>query len=565
VLRRDPDALQNHDNTELARGKRLWALGWSHKSIARVTGLSVEQLRECRRGGKAEQQTEAPLKTTLSNDTCKRTINVHVNPKPRGKCPKQMLPRPAKSRLDLPHGGKAPQRLTPPQHKLPLELLHNILHHLSSKDIKALRQTCRTMASIGLEYIGAEVELISYRASFRSLSDITRHSALSRRIISLFYMCDRLNFDSLQLEKCWATPYHFSNQIPQRPTYELQSLREWFHSCRNIRQITVASETGYKRRLTTSNTFLAAHGQAIIEDEQKLNWTRTGVRQVLNVANAVVAAGTKLDSLTIAGVTYRLWDRHSDEEVSNLKLIVRPLRRLRVFTVAWTESEANYEDDRDEFQTMTDSGCDIADAALANSERFRDMLAEATELRVLKLQFSPHFVYDGDDGYLTIQIRLEDVLRNIQFSHLYDLAIGWCATTEAFLRKTILRHKTTLRRLTISHIRLLQGNVPHFIESIAGKLPHLRQVTLRGFNHALLWHNSRNEPDDQNTEVEEREGLKHAAESYVLGVGPRPRWNEHFIGRNNEIILWPGGRCNYKPPTRPEDDTRPDDPMWDYA
>lgn len=494
--------------------------------------------------------------------TCERTVNVHIDPRIQSKCSKQILSRRVKSQPGLPHVREALKRITPPHHKLPPELLHNILHHLSSKDVKALRQTCTTMAFIGLEHIGTKVPLVSRRASFRSLTDMVKHPALSRRITSLLYMCDRLNFDSLQLEKCWASKYHFFEHIPQRPTYELQSLHEWFQGCRNIRQITVASGTGYKRRLTTFDTTPAAHRQAVNGDEKNLNWTRTGVRQILNIANAVVAAGTQLDSLTIAGITYRLWDRHSDDEMSNLKLIVRPLRRLRVFTVAMSESAAHYH--HDEFQSMGDSGSDIADAALANSERFRDMLAEATELRVLKLQFWPHFVDNGYDGYITIQMRLEDVLGNIQFSHLYDLAIGWCATTSAFLRDAILRHKTTLRRLTLSHIRLFYGNLPHFIDSIAGKLPHLRQVTLRGFNHSRRWHKSRNEPDNPNAEYEEREDLKHAAESYVLGVGPRPLWNEYFIGGDNGIIPWPGGRCNYEPPTRPEDDTIPDDPKWDY-
>lgn len=390
---------------------------------------------------------------------------------------------------------------------------------------------------------------------------MAKHPALSRRITSLFYTCDRLNFDSLQLEKCWATPNHFSEDIPPRPMYEFQSLLGWFKGCRNIRQVTVTSGTSYECHLTTVNTTLAVRGQAMTEDEKKLNWTQTGVRQVINIANAVIATQTQLDSLTISGITYRLWDQHSDEEVSNLKLLVRPLRRLRVFTVTRTESPAHY--NRAESQSMGDSGPDIADAALANSERFRDMLTEATELRVLKLQFWPHFV--NDDGYLTIQIRLDDVLGNTQFSHLRDLAIGWCATTSAFLRNAILRHKTTLRRLTLSHIRLLHGNVPHFIDSIAGKLPHVCQVTLRGFNHSRLWHRSRNESDNPNAEHEEREDLRHAVESYVLGVGPRPLWNEYFIGGNSEVILWPGGQCNYyEPPTRAEDDAIPDEPKWDY-
>lgn len=52
ALRRDPDALQD---IGLDRIKRLWALDWSRKSIAQVSGLGVKPMRTLQRNGQAKQ------------------------------------------------------------------------------------------------------------------------------------------------------------------------------------------------------------------------------------------------------------------------------------------------------------------------------------------------------------------------------------------------------------------------------------------------------------------------------------------------------------------------------
>jgi hypothetical protein len=199
-------------------------------------------------------------------------------------------------------------------------------------------------------------------------------------------MCDRLNFDLLPIEKCWADLGHVFESIPKRPTYELQSLLELFQACRNIQEVTVASETGFKRRVKTSQAVLAARRHAVAEEDRYHSWTGIGVRQTLNIANAVVITGTKLHSLTLAGVTHRLWDRHSDEEMSNLELLVRPLRRLRIFTMARMERDHGFRDGETVEFAVQNNGV-AAEDAIVNSCRFGSMLAEAAELRILKLQF----------------------------------------------------------------------------------------------------------------------------------------------------------------------------------
>jgi hypothetical protein len=68
----------------------------------------------------------------------------------------------------------------------------------------------------------------------------------------------------------------------------------------------------------------------------------TGVREVLNIADAVASDGVKLDSLTLLGATYQLWDPklRNEKEVTQLKDLVRTLRRLRLEI----QTDRNHED-----------------------------------------------------------------------------------------------------------------------------------------------------------------------------------------------------------------------------
>jgi hypothetical protein len=67
----------------------------------------------------------------------------------------------------------------------------------------------------------------------------------------------------------------------------------------------------------------------------------------------------------MAGITHRLWDILSDKEVSNLKSLVRPPRRLRILMIARTESDADCVHWKD-LQTTVHTNRVIAANALAN-------------------------------------------------------------------------------------------------------------------------------------------------------------------------------------------------------
>ena len=62
-----------------------------------------------------------------------------------------------------------------------------IFSELDIEEILAIRTTCSIFASVGLDYLGNEVPLVFHREKFRILTEIAKHSKLSKQMRSLFY------------------------------------------------------------------------------------------------------------------------------------------------------------------------------------------------------------------------------------------------------------------------------------------------------------------------------------------------------------------------------------------
>jgi hypothetical protein len=243
--------------------------------------------------------------------------------------------------------------------------------------------------------------------------------------------------------------------------------------------------------------------------------------------------------------------------VSDVKALIQPLRRLRISTLSMTESE-------DRLMSAI-----IANEATANFQggRFREMLAVATNLRVLKLHFSP-FTFAGEratyqQDYLGArEIYLKNVLGDLRFPHLYELAISSCGTTSNYLEEVLLRHKDTLRRLTLSHINMVTEDFRQFFRNIAGQLPELRKVTLHGITDPEPW----GPPGRKSTGAEEfldNSLVKYELENFVLSGGVPPQWHNHFTWVGRQMIVTQ--KEDYLQSGLPEDNIMSDDPKLDYA
>lgn len=121
--------------------------------------------------------------------------------------------------------------------------------------------------------------------------------------------------------------------------HERNCLLELFQGCRYLREITLACKAGCSRRLNACRT---TFDEAMIEPDERHNWGNAGVFQLINLAHAVAASEIQLDSLTLAGIGYLLWNPRNHDQVANIKALIQPLRRLRLTTLSMTEAEEKF-------------------------------------------------------------------------------------------------------------------------------------------------------------------------------------------------------------------------------
>lgn len=460
--------------------------------------------------------------------------------------------------------------------KLAPELLHCIFEYLPLDDVLSLRRTCIRLSSAGLDYFGTEVPLVAHHDKFQALTEIAKHPVLSKRMKSLFYICDRphairdrawTNSWSARQDICGVSGSHDAySEIAwshlklceiyasvEHQEHERDCLRELFQGCQNLREVTLACQAGCSRRLNASRT---AFGEIMIKPDERHNWEDAGVPQLINLAHAAVASKLQLDSLTLSGLGYLLWNPRNHDHVSDVKALVKPLRRLRLSTLSMTQFEEKF------------ASSIVASEATANFQagRFQEMLAVATNLRVLKLHFSP-FTFAGEQAEYQQkflgprEIYLKNVLGDLRFPHLYELAISSCGTTSRYLEELLFRHKDTLRRLTLSHIHMVTEDFRQFFHNIAGQLPELRNVTLNGISNHEPW----GPPGRKSTGATEdldNSLAKYEVENYVLSGGISPQWHNHFAWVGQLVIITQNE--DYLQSGLPEDNTMPDDPKLDY-
>lgn len=226
--------------------------------------------------------------------------------------------------------------------------------------------------------------------------------------------------------------------------------------------------------------------------DQDKDWSDAGADQIHALAHAIEHSGLKLDSLTLAGISHTIFDRSTERGYTMshaLRAVVRPLRRLRLFIQAWPPEVS----DRAESSSSSDlnsSGSDSSEdihqteairlksVSVFEQGHARKVLAEARELRALKLELP---VWDPSVG-LPKHVRLDRTLRDVHFPHLYELALSQCAVKGNWLVDFLLRHKTTLRRISLSNMSIAKAR-PSWrgvFARISCQFPHLQETNLYG-------------------------------------------------------------------------------------
>ena len=324
----------------------------------------------------------------------------------------------------------------------------------------------------------------------------------------------------------------------------------FFKGCRKLREVTIASHVGCNRRL---NGELKAFSQAMTVIDEDWNRKDAGVHQVLTVAKAVQESGVALDSLTISYVSQELFDTSH----SAFRALVRPLRRLRIAIHALPPRRVQcgdlYDSDRDDDIDDDDNEAGEGEGPrnaqyVVRMNHLRELLAEAHELRVLNLQPALNDVHVRSFG----GARLEDAVGDAIYSHLYELSISMCEVETKYLVDLILRHKATLRRLSLCSLHLTtkdQSDWQTIFTMLSAQLPRLHVVKLAGdfLINRLVDFSLDSDPRTTHS-------YRDALEDFVLNGG---EWPQEL-----SPVMRPEGREML--PEIPDDYMQLDDPALDY-
>lgn len=459
-------------------------------------------------------------------------------------------------------GRRKPPYLKPPTHPiltaLPPELLHNIFECLQLRDVRSARLSCCLLARIGLDHFNDQVPLVFTRDKFTALTEIAEHPVIAKRMRSLwwafgmlkhkdyaawnsarpatfpvYFCCDldeligppsgRSERDHRAASRAMAKRHQeyvaSKSAIPEsdlsaafathqgmcqdqdailEERFDLHCLQALFKGCPNIREavVTDPGDTIHGSRMTT-----AAFEKGMTTLLQYTpGWEYAGLREVLTLTSAIVAARVELDSLTLSGVSYRLLDANVrgiylrrlfkgeylptdggteptlGRSASGLLALVRPLRRLCLgLTALPDEDDENYDVEETGPEEFVDSVNE-----LFNSGQPNQILREAKELRVLKLRLPLCLTYEmsfDEASYADVQ----SLLGSVTYPHLYEFSLAHGLAHGTHFVEFLLRHKATLRRLNLSYMHFpSQETWVDVFTKIGGKLPKLQEVRLRG-------------------------------------------------------------------------------------
>jgi len=514
---------------------------------------------------------------------------------------------------------------------LPPELLHNILSGLDTASLSSARLTCRLFSILGLDHFGDEIPLVFHRDKFRALAEIAAHPVLSKRMRSLYYAGDHLNRQGWYEWLTRRSPeMHYRNAVMEFPTeielksrvsrlgpqdtlgvvdvmdlpgtrmvaeaaafghfnelcddqekmveerLDLKCLRAMFKGCPKLREVTVAFQSddrGPQRRLKASRTAFAeaktvAHGDT---------HTSAGMRHLMALTRALQYSGRSLESLTVVGANYRaLYTGAMIEGINHdfpaglpgtnyfyLGVLVRPLRRLRVFI--HTASGSRYYADEPTLSVFTE-----APELRVSRIRLPDRLPDRDLDRVLEPSEKTDDARVREAIYRGINLNY--VFRRMTYPHLYELSLANCSVCGPTFIDFILRHKKTLRRLSLQNLMLgafrhsHNKSWPTLLTYLAGRFPNLHKVTIRGFffERKYLMMNWSMPQTAGVTETEMCCPARDAVENFIL-MGSTPPWL-HPLSETRDLQKprWEPKGEGYVAPGIPDNDRPLDDPAREY-
>lgn len=421
--------------------------------------------------------------------------------------------------------------------ELPVEILHNIFDFLDKKAALLARQTCVTLGVVGSEHVLHELAAVYKRDRLQRLVDISQHATISKTIRSVYWQSDRLLEPAMSYEKWnkvravarpWAE-YNIYHEIPllndntldptsaraQRAfkrahklydrnmkghfskaelelayesykalvqdqkditdnNFDLDSFTTFFKGCPKVDNVTVATAYGtggFKdaARMAFKEAMISPYGDCNILD--------SGVHQFWTILRALHLAQRTPKCFTATDVSYRIF-QESRAGYQTQPIITHLMGNLREFRLGLSIHEDELDPAREGEGIDIGSDC----RRYYSPGLLAQWLSGAPQLRVLKLRmYHNHFVD------VMPEARLKEVVGSTKWPKLREIGLNDILTTEDELLDFLLRHKDSLRRLSLSYIYLQEGSWTSFLERIGGKLPKLKKIKLRGDLSDLEW------------------------------------------------------------------------------
>ena len=383
-------------------------------------------------------------------------------------------------------------------HLLPLELHHHIFALVDDLDIPDLRETCRTFANVGLDYLLPQVEITFTRKSSDNLAQVVKHPTFGPRVKSLVYHIDALEpyrnkdewlqaiSDSLYLRDSWKSRmpaqnaperewrlYHRNHTKACSPEWrytqkqlvtgyaaykrlwaEQRDLRQkdfgivdiktMLAQLPNLKRITLSS---YQEAFTGTHIFDETYKPTLVEAFGDAHYhNHCGVPQLLTLLHGLrsTTAKTTLENLDIGLISWKIL-QESDENFELMREIVRP---LKVFRTAFVTSQLYDWEGPDGGENEPILEGDTECQAFLDEGRHLALLQSMPNLRVLALAFHSKELRHFD---------LVSTFRDSYWPHLREVRLHSYHSTDEDLLVFLKRHVQSLKVFDVADYRLLRG------------------------------------------------------------------------------------------------------------
>ncbi|KAL8648762.1 MAG: hypothetical protein Q9226_005859 [Calogaya cf. arnoldii] len=384
---------------------------------------------------------------------------------------------------------------------LPPEILGMICEELWDEDIPALRLQCRYLCEIVTYYFLWDVLVRFNRTSVDSLRELSEHPFLNQNVKTITYEPNLLDVLSRQEWEKNVPCRHSTSDIPPPPK-ESASQREIRSFNRTVKKSTKSCtpkelDTAwpiYQRYIEEQDSLIkrdnacqdlsrafkrfpnlkAVHvncgfeyigmnpyGDGLCQPSNNPPWLggeAPGVEQIVSLIKMLDSVDVKLNRLRIEDLNWRFFLQYEEDYIGSSDLfyslgrIVQSLRDIKLVLTTWSGLQTDAEDDRGEYLEIDQCRRYLDRGSLGR------ILSAAPDLEKFTVEF------DAFNSRTQSPIDFHYLVLDTHWSKLDTIKLDSIDTHESDWIKFFERHAASLKHVSLSQIRLLDGKWPDVLE-----------------------------------------------------------------------------------------------------